>query len=589
MSPPPSGRRATPEARRSVASNAESSARARGAGAVVAVGAAYGLYWAVAHWGYFFDPNLQADDAQAVLAGLWRFGPDPAPDREALFGDFPALMPYAVTRLYLLIVPHAGVLAAAKIVQGLAFSILIVAAGILWRSAPTGGVASVSFLFFSLHSRFVISRIAGGLPRAFGFPLLALWSVGAMTGRRGVRYCAGVAAALAYPPVALLILVAELLWVVGEWRAEVRFRRRLISIVKPYASFAALCVVILLPAAIASSGEDRVVTIDEARASSAFARKGGRMKILPYADPASSFVASLVEPLRAHGTTLWGSPVDKRVYREGFVPFVLSGLLTVALCLRIVRFPRVAWTLIGAASVLYVLARAVAFHLYSPDRYYQYGVTAAGILLMTGVIGELATRVPGGHRTLAGLLVAFLVVSADGASPRRGLQVDRRDHAALWDQIGKLPTSARVASHPMDGDGIAYFGRRHDVTSYESMIPWFVESWRRQMSRSHDTLRALYATNVGSITSYMEKYGVTHFLLDRSRYREDFLERSSSFRPLSKWTLENIAADVPTQLLFHSIPDGAIVFEDGDLVLVDARRAAAEFRERARPETGEFR
>jgi hypothetical protein len=111
------------------------------------------------------------------------------------------------------------------------------------------------------------------------------------------------------------------------------------------------------------------------------------------------------------------------------------------------------------------------------------------------------------------------------------MTIFRRDHAPLYDFVETLPRDARISGHPSDVCGIPYWSARAHAGCYETLQPWFVNSWRRQKERTEATLRALYAERPDDVVAYAHAYHVTHLLLARERYGDDFRSSAKLFQP----------------------------------------------------------
>src|SRR5690606_39834218 len=55
------------------------------------------------------------------------------------------------------------------------------------------------------------------------------------------------------------------------------------------------------------------------------------------------------------------------------------------------------------------------------------------------------------------------------------------------------------------GDGIPYYSARATMGTFETLQPWFVDSWRRQKERCQETLTALYATDPAAVLDYAQR------------------------------------------------------------------------------------
>src|SRR5688572_16823104 len=219
---------------------------------------------------------------------------------------------------------------------------------------------------------------------------------------------------------------------------------------------------------------------------------------------------------------------------------VLLGLLLLLPLFSLTPPPWLAVAFTSGSVLLYAMSRMFAFRLYSPERYYSFGMRMA---LMTFLILLLAQSFPlwrGRARTTArnfasaGFILLVWAIVGSGVVRKNGMTIDQRRDADLYEFIAHLPKDVRIASHPMDGDGIPYYSARATMGSYETLQPWMVDSWRRQRARTEDTLAALYSTDVESIARYCRRNHVTHFLIDKRKYKTDVTKRSASFEPLDR-------------------------------------------------------
>jgi len=148
----------------------------------------------------------------------------------------------------------------------------------------------------------------------------------------------------------------------------------------------------------------------------------------------------------------------------------------------------------------------------------------------------------------------------------------------LYEFVRSLPKDARFASHPLDGDGIPYFGARATMGTFETLQPWFVDSWRRQKLRCNATLRALYATERQAVIDYAAHYDVTPFLLNRQRYRSNFAAKSASFQPFTAYARALLSRHKLQDLVLADVPETAIVFSYKQWQVVDVDRLRAAWR-----------
>jgi hypothetical protein len=137
-----------------------------------------------------------------------------------------------------------------------------------------------------------------------------------------------------------------------------------------------------------------------------------------------------------------------------------------------------------------------------------------------------------------------------------------------------LPKNARIAAHPLDSDGIAYLGARANLGGWETIQPWFTKSWQTQRTRAEHTLDAMYATDTAKVLDYARRYDVSHFLVNKHRYRSNYAREAGVFEPLTSHVRQLLRDRRLNQLVFRRVDKDVVVFEHGrfQIVSVDALR-----------------
>jgi len=145
----------------------------------------------------------------------------------------------------------------------------------------------------------------------------------------------------------------------------------------------------------------------------------------------------------------------------------------------------------------------------------------------------------------------------------------------MWRFLRTLPAdTTRIASFMMDGDDIPLFAARANNGGFETLQPWLTKSWARQKARAEHTLRAFYTTDQKELFDYCKQYQVTHLLVNRGRYRGDFVKRSSTFQPLTDYARNLLENRRLEDLILSRVPKEAVIFELGDDQIVDVRLLA---------------
>ncbi|HTQ03508.1 MAG TPA: hypothetical protein VMI54_06610 [Polyangiaceae bacterium] len=524
-----------------------------------------------------FDPKLTADDARTAIFPFHRYEKGAPLANDPIATEMLEYQPYCYRLIFRLFVPLVGLLYTTKIVQALLFGLIAAAGVVLARSRRAGLGAGLLFVFFFFRDQYVQNRILGGLPRGFGFPLAALWIAGAVAERPNPRRAAALIAALTYPTALAMVLAAEGLYAVRRlgfpgWRTAWRRLRH-------YAYLVAACGALLAPAVfVGMSNGGPIHTLEQARREPAFS---GRLHVLPFGDPGKEF-GTVVSEVLGH-------------YREGESPFpaVKAELdeyeheIGVALLALFLLLPLLGWSMSpGAVArffvadlILYALSRFFAFRLYSPERFYSVGMRAVVLALAATAMGLVAPALATPWRRItrnltSAVVLAFVWVGiGDGVrDPSMGATIDYRREAPLWDFIKKLPLDARIASHIEDGDTIPLFAARATNGTSETLQPWLTLSWKRQKIRAEDTLRAMYATDPEVVLAFARKYHVTHLLVNRSRYRDDFRQHAKSFEPFTSFTSVLLSGRSLQNLVLASVPASAVVFRFHQWQLVDVAK-----------------
>jgi len=116
------------------------------------------------------------------------------------------------------------------------------------------------------------------------------------------------------------------------------------------------------------------------------------------------------------------------------------------------------------------------------------------------------------------------------------------------------------------------FGKRANMGGFETLQPWLTKSWARQKTRTQETLRAIYATDKQAVFAYAKKYAVTHFILNKGRYNDDFVARSKCFEPFSSFLRDYFSGKEQQDLVFGDIPNEAIVFRHRGYLVVSVAK-----------------
>ncbi len=541
--------------------------------ALVAVFGGYCVHWFCMHGAFLFDPALQNDDARTALFPFHQYGENPWLARDPIAREMMAYVSPGLWLLYRFFVPLTNLYVASKCVQGLALGVLVTAGCVLARSRRAGLAAGLLLIFLVLSDSYAVGRIAGGHARAFAFPCFALWVAGVIARRRWARAAAPIVGSLLYPAVMLMIITAEAFYALrrfGRIRLLTRLRRIRRTVV-----VAGACGLFALPSLIGGdTARGPIHTLAQAEREPAFYRDG-RLWVLPLGDPSDELMSAFITRFSAVGVRLIGGKSSLGEHGPMIVATCVLGFFVwlrwqgwvSALSASVAAF-------LCGSMTLYFASRVLAFRLYSTERYYAYCMRMVTCLLLVGVTARLIGH---RHRTrdtwrnvlVSGMILSQWIFLGDGIVRNNGMTLNAGWDADLYHFIRTLPINVRFASHPMDGDGIPYYSARATVGTFETLQPWFVDSWQRQKAHELATLDALYSPRFADLLSYGRSYSVTHLLINRDRYGTDYKLHTASFEPFTSYLNRVVGEPNREPPALTRIPAGSIVFDRPPWLVVD--------------------
>ena len=459
-----------------------------------------------------------------------------------------------------------------------------------------GKLAAFTAMALALGSNIYLFRIGGGLPRSFGFPILAALLLSLAYGR--VWWCAAcvVLGALFYPVCAVisglalagLVLFAKIF---GTPASAWSFSRRLAFL----AGAAAVTAVLLLPSAVSSSRFGRLVRPANIREFPE-AGVGGRFDS-DSRPPFKGFFASVpkaVDEALQSGSG-WSKTARgwlKHGRRKTAAYGTLKDVLIVVVLLGgaglvVRRSAARRVLLLGVASgVGYTIARSIAPYAYMPERYVAYSVALLTALSLSTCFAGLfppafdARPLRAIKTLLVGAYVAVLLFLLGGRVPSRiGGSIDLRKQERLFEYIAALPSDTLVAGWPKGTmDRVPYAARRRGLVTLETHQA-FHDAYTLEMRRRMRALVDAYlATSVEPILSLRAEFGVTHLVVDRNHFGP---RPPTYFRPFDRWIAERRFQARGKEFELPKRIREAGVFSNGRTVLLDLSRI--ESPGRARP------
>jgi len=566
-----------------------------------AIAAALGFAIMAAVWGpawlslfrLSLDPLYCNDDARVQIYPFMRY------QETGLFphdyvGDYVlATLGWGYRLLYMLGAKLGDVRTMSKLVPYALFG--LTAGALAWAASRWARLAgALVAIALCLSSEVFIERMAGGLPRGFGFAIAA-WAAAALVHGRMMLLaavtCLGAAfySAAAVPPG--MALAAVLLLFPARHRgsaADWSLKKRLAVV----GGTAALSVVLLVPTAVSLrpyGSYIRPANVDEYPEAGV----GGRFY---HGDrpPYKSFFTTLAEeapkPLLGGGKRLSPLTEDKaatrdeeRQTRHGFA-YILLGLAAagfVSMTWRSSGAKRLC-ALAGSAVVGFFVSYQVVPYMYLPQRYLAYPAPVlTTIFVATAGVGLFGAFARASRRTwmksavVLGFGLACLLLTGGAGNPKIGINTTVSG-SRLYPFLGTLPKDALIAGWPSGAmDNVSYFGERRVLVTFECHLP-FNKGYTDEMRRRTEALfKAYFASEPEPLIALRERFGVTHLLVDTRHYGG---HAPSYFRPFDRLAAQEHAAGSRKGFLVPKLIERASVFKEGHYVVLDLSRLSTDGR-----------
>jgi hypothetical protein len=501
------------------------------------------------HVRYSADPTVFNDDSRQQIYPFFRFE-DRALFRNDYVGDYYlACLPIAYSMLYWIGAHLTGAIALSKIVPYVLLALTVTA--IASSAHKFGGkVAAWVAAALCLGTALYLDRMGGGLPRGFGFPLVAGAALGLVLGKPSWLSLLVWAGAAFYPasaPVigfslALLLLVLpasdrgdasgwsvqrRIAWLIGTAAVAVLILIPPLWAAKPYGP-------VITPARVAEFPEaapgGRYTPGDDCAPFKGFFQSAEEVLLMPFTGagkPLAPPVKSWVDADRTRG----------RFRHILFALLIVTGIGWIRLCFHLPEARRLS-VLLVAASAGNLLARTFPPFFYLPQRYLIYSIpTLVTVMASTGALGLVPKRLTDRNFpwlsplvvSLAGL--ALLACFGARGSNRAGLTYKAAKTGA-YAFVAKLDPNALVAGWPGGFmDSVPYVSRRQALVTAETYQAFHAAYTLEMRRRANAVTDAYFATDLGPLLRLRNEFQVSHLVVELP-----VVQRRSArlFRPLDQ-------------------------------------------------------
>jgi hypothetical protein len=320
----------------------------------------------------------------------------------------------------------------------------------------------------------------------------------------------------------------------------------------------AVAFAVMLPYAIETSPYAPVVTVAEAKTMAEF-QEHGRTRLF-----VNSFWEFWFTEERT-GAFLWVMPLC--FLSIGLLPIVLRWRNAPADAKQLlqwehrnplplaqkVRQVALLWQIATVSLAMFLAAHALLFTFYLPSRYTRYTfqmVTAlTGAIVIAIVIDGILRWAQSGKSVQSGQ--PWLGRPAAGILAAAGLAIGLLLSPYLWEEFpmesyvvgdspelyaffAAQPQDSLIASLAREADNLPTFAQRSILTSREYSVPYHLGYYQQIYQRTDDLIRAQYSADLAEVQSFIQKYGVDFWLIDR-RYLQRPDPNSAGETRITRW------------------------------------------------------
>ncbi|MEM1426236.1 MAG: hypothetical protein AAGF75_06765, partial [Cyanobacteria bacterium P01_H01_bin.130] len=234
--------------------------------------------------------------------------------------------------------------------------------------------------------------------------------------------------------------------------------------------------------------------------------------------------------------------------------------------------------LLLSSTLLFLLAHATLFTLHLPSRYTGHSLRIA-IALTSGVAWTLILQslltqprhlrrpkhilaIAVGLGILLGILAYPLTISS---FPLTGYKIGSAPE--LYHYLQRQPKTIRIGSIAKEADQIPTFAARTIIASKEYSVPYQLGYYRQIQRRMGDQITAQYTTDPAQLRQIIQRYGITHWLLDANAYTVNYLANNGwlkQYQPATDQAIQTLQAIAPAPAPDPASPSLPLILQNRD-------------------------
>jgi hypothetical protein len=202
------------------------------------------------------------------------------------------------------------------------------------------------------------------------------------------------------------------------------------------------------------------------------------------------------------------------------------------------------WQILASSFVLFLMAHLLLFKLHLPSRYVAHTLKILLAVFSGASSAYLISALPKpGKRLFSNLVIAtqililtflvayFPVIMLQGKLYSRHLSYTQGNEPELYRYLNDQPHSTNVASLSSQTDFIPLLAKRSILVAREYAIPYHMGYFSAFETRIRAVILAQYSLDPLELYDFIDRYSVSHFLLDQDSFNSEYLGSNS----VNKW------------------------------------------------------
>ncbi len=425
-------------------------------------------------------------------------------------------------------------------------------------ASSAAGFIAVLWLF---HTREIVQRMAGGLPRSWAGVVFAAYFCFVLRKNHLAVLLVLFLGCLSHPPATVICALSYGLYLLlGVAKRETRgqcLKPLLILIcLSPFYALVTYKIVERPPEVGQMVGPDKAYDMPQLQ------RPDGRFPFLP--------LLPIDKEIRMFGFQAFVG----RLYNPGKVLkpairiFVIVGVLLLflyGLRQREKAVPVQLYTFLAAIFIVYLTSRQVVFKLYVPDRHVL--LPFAFFLISFFTIGVWRafssadtlhdTTYKHAWRSILGVCVVLGVAFLGSGTGLYGdgnfnYSSTKKGNVFLWIREN-TPENALIAGHPTFIDGVMLFGARKALATTEVYHPFYDGYLKFIEPRLVTSFQAHYAQSLKELVQILAPHHVDYFVFERKRFYPEKLKEEKYFEPLNA-SIQKLTGRHYTKYAYRELP-----------------------------------